>query len=410
MSGYRRFVAYVYEYEGRKKGNGKGFVKVEVRDGICRMQFRLSGVYGQESFPCEIYGYVRDKEKQECEAVYLGTCDLAGEIIAFSLELPGENVSESGYSIDDFNGMVFLAGDVMYGTGWDENPVRLDEIRFGKVDEKEREEESDERLKEELEISEELEEPENTEKEEKLREQEKAKEEDSVEERKDEKGESKKEKELEMQENPFPPTPSILEEVGDECREEIRETGKIEEIEEIEQTQEAENKAGSEVEMPESEVPESEMEEGVEEKLEESEKPNEFEESNESEELNELEESFYCPFKDGEFEQCTKIGLLDYNQLNPRDQGLLNNNFLRYGWRRYKHALIGKDTKRNCYILGVPGTYNRQEALMAGMFGFPYFKEAKCETTEMSAQEVQGHFGYWYRSINPPDRNRGNRS
>lgn len=49
MSGYRRFIAYVYEYEGRKKGNGKGFIKVEVRDGVCRMQFRLSGVYGQEN-------------------------------------------------------------------------------------------------------------------------------------------------------------------------------------------------------------------------------------------------------------------------------------------------------------------------------------------------------------------------
>ena len=330
MSGYRRFVAYVYEYEGRKKENGKGFVKVEVRDGVCRMQFRLSGVYGQETLPCEIYGYVREEEKQECEAVYLGTCDLAGEIIAFSLELPEKNVSESRYSINDFNGMVFLADDVMYGTGWDENPVCLDEIRFEKNKE-EREEETEKELEKNLE--EETEEP-----------------------------------ELEIQENPFPPTPSILEEVGEECQEEIIETGEIEEIEE---------------------------------KLEEPEEP---------EESSELEESFYCPFKDGEFEQCTKIGLLDYNQLNPCDQGLLNNNFLRYGWRRYKHALIGKDTKRNCYILGVPGTYNRQEALMAGMFGFPYFKEAKCETTEMSAQEVQGHFGYWYRSINPPDRNRGNRS
>ena len=175
--------------------------------------------------------------------------------------------------------------------------------------------------------------------------------------------EETEEPELEIQENPFPPTPSILEEVGEECQEEIIETGEIEE------------------------------------KLEE---PEELEEPEKSEKLEESE--------DGEFEQCAKIGLLDYNQLNPCDQGLLNNNFLRYGWRRYKHALIGKDTKRNCYILGVPGTYNRQEALMAGMFGFPYFKEAKCETTEMSAQEVQGHFGYWYRSINPPDRNRGNRS
>ena len=142
MSGYRRFVAYVYEYEGRKKGNGKGFVKVEVRAGVCRMQFRLSGVYGQETLPCEIYGYVRDGERQECEAVYLGTCDLAGEIIAFSLELPEENVSESGYSIDDFNGIVFLTADVMYGTGWDENPVCLDEIRFGKQKEEKGKEES----------------------------------------------------------------------------------------------------------------------------------------------------------------------------------------------------------------------------------------------------------------------------
>ena len=342
MSGYRRFVAYVYEYEGRKKGNGKGFVKVEVRDGVCRMQFRLSGIYGQKVLPCKIYGYVREEEKQECEAVYLGTCDLAGEIIAFSLELPEKNVSESRYSINDFNGMVFLADNVMYGTGWDENPVRLDEIRFEKNKE-EREEETEKELEKNLE--EETEEP-----------------------------------ELEIQENPFPPTPSILEEVGEECQEEIIETGEIGEIEE---------------------------------KLEEPEEPEEsgeLEESEEPEESSELEESFYCPFKDGEFEQCAKIGLLDYNQLNPCDQGLLNNNFLRYGWRRYKHALIGKDTKRNCYILGVPGTYNRQEALMAGMFGFPYFKEAKCETTEMSAQEVQGHFGYWYRSINPPDRNRGNRS
>ena len=335
MSGYRRFVAYVYEYEGRKKGNGKGFVKV----GVCRMQFRLSGIYGQKVLPCKIYGYVREEEKQECEAVYLGTCDLAGEIIAFSLELPEKNVSESRYSINDFNGMVFLADNVMYGTGWDENPVCLDEIRFEKNKE-EREEETEKELEKNLE--EETEEP-----------------------------------ELEIQENPFPPTPSILEEVGEECQEEIIETGEIEE----------------KLEEPEE--------------LEEPEKSEKLEESEES---SELEESFYCPFKDGEFEQCAKIGLLDYNQLNPCDQGLLNNNFLRYGWRRYKHALIGKDTKRNCYILGVPGTYNRQEALMAGMFGFPYFKEAKCETTEMSAQEVQGHFGYWYRSINPPDRNRGNRS
>ena len=28
MAGYRRFIAYVYEYPDGKKGNGKGFIKV----------------------------------------------------------------------------------------------------------------------------------------------------------------------------------------------------------------------------------------------------------------------------------------------------------------------------------------------------------------------------------------------
>ena len=54
-----------------KKGNGKGFVKVEVRDGVCRMQFRLSGVYGQETLPCEIYGYVREEEKRNVKQFIL---------------------------------------------------------------------------------------------------------------------------------------------------------------------------------------------------------------------------------------------------------------------------------------------------------------------------------------------------
>lgn len=123
----------------------------------------------------------------------------------------------------------------MYGTGWDENPVCLDEIRFEKNKE-EREEETEKELEKNLE--EETEEP-----------------------------------ELEIQENPFPPTPSILEEVGEECQEEIIETGEIEE----------------KLEEPEE--------------LEEPEKSEKLEESEES---SELEESFYCPFKDGEFEQCAK--------------------------------------------------------------------------------------------------------
>ena len=32
MPGYRRFIAYVYEYVQGKKGDGKGFIKSQKRD------------------------------------------------------------------------------------------------------------------------------------------------------------------------------------------------------------------------------------------------------------------------------------------------------------------------------------------------------------------------------------------
>ena len=45
MSGYRRFIAYVYEYREGRKGEGRGFIKVEARNGTCRMRCKLTGIY-----------------------------------------------------------------------------------------------------------------------------------------------------------------------------------------------------------------------------------------------------------------------------------------------------------------------------------------------------------------------------
>ena len=41
LAEYRRFVAYVYEYQKEKKGSNCGFVKIEVRGEICRIELHL---------------------------------------------------------------------------------------------------------------------------------------------------------------------------------------------------------------------------------------------------------------------------------------------------------------------------------------------------------------------------------
>ena len=61
MADYRRFIAYVYEYTQGKKGSGRGFIKVEARNGVCRMNFKLEGISGRGEVPTQVYGYVREK-------------------------------------------------------------------------------------------------------------------------------------------------------------------------------------------------------------------------------------------------------------------------------------------------------------------------------------------------------------
>ena len=41
MSGYRRFVAYVYEYQKGKKGRNCGFIRVEAKEQVCRMEAHI---------------------------------------------------------------------------------------------------------------------------------------------------------------------------------------------------------------------------------------------------------------------------------------------------------------------------------------------------------------------------------
>ena len=41
MSEYRHFIAYIYEYQNGDKKKNAGFVKVNIRNGICRIQMKI---------------------------------------------------------------------------------------------------------------------------------------------------------------------------------------------------------------------------------------------------------------------------------------------------------------------------------------------------------------------------------
>lgn len=309
MAGYRRFIAYVYEYQDEKKGNGKGFIKVESRDGICRMQYKLSGVCADTDVPAKIYGYIRREES--CEGVLLGECNLAGGNIQFEQEMTSQNIGGSLYSLENLCGLIILTDSgIMYGSGWDDKPIRLGEILLTK--EAMRKEEEEEIAVEPVLEDEEMETAET----EQAVQQEIIEEEENLEERA-----------MENQEENF-----------------------------------------------QEELPEPQM---AEQSVEKSEEP--------------------AVFRDHAFCDCRKINPGDFKMLNRKDQGILYNNFLRHGFSRHGFVILARREEDDQYILGVPGYYERQEALMANMFGFPYFKEAGRDRNG-----TQG-FGYWYRFIERPN-------
>ena len=45
MTDYRRLISYIYEYEGKDKGKNTGFVKLETRNGQCRLNVSVKKIY-----------------------------------------------------------------------------------------------------------------------------------------------------------------------------------------------------------------------------------------------------------------------------------------------------------------------------------------------------------------------------
>lgn len=131
MAEYRRFVAYIYEYVNGIKGENAGFVKVESRNGICRIQLHLQSVPKEET-SLQVDGFVRTQN--HVGVIPLGICRVNGNIAEFKGNTPHRNFGNSDYTLDQIAGM-FLEGEngSVFATAWDNEPVDVDELkRFAK--------------------------------------------------------------------------------------------------------------------------------------------------------------------------------------------------------------------------------------------------------------------------------------
>ena len=344
MKEYRRFVAYVYEYQKGKKGRNCGFIRVEAREQSCRLEVHLLCPGLTPDVKCEVFGFVRNAGLMDGKLI--GSCMTEESRADCVLETDRNSMGGSGAPLEKIGGMVLITENgAFFGTEWDDQPIRPENFR--RTESRKREEAlASDRGKRQKE-------PEPEEKEEVRRKEPEPEEKEEVRRKEPEEEVRQKEPEAEEKEEVKQEEPEIEKKP---CAEQGRDRGQ--------------NK----------------------------------EEAAEPEVKAQAVSSFSQPFSvgepveafaDGEIYDCRKIQLRDLAVLYPRDCSLRNNRFVQHGQYHFGHLLLGRN-RLGQYILGVPGGYDQQERFMANMFGFPYFRESR----QIRLPRARG--GYWYRLINSP--------
>ena len=368
MKEYRRFVAYVYEYQKGKKGRNCGFIRVEAREQSCRLEVHLLCPGLTPDVKCEVFGFVRNAGLMDGKLI--GSCMTEESRADCVLETDRNSMGGSGAPLEKIGGMVLITENgAFFGTEWDDQPIRPENFRRTENRKREealvpdrgkRQEEPEAEEKEEVRRKE----PEPEEKEEVRQEEPEAEEKAEVRQEEPEAEVRQKEPEAEEKAEVRQEEPEVKTEVKQEDpeieKEPYTEQGRDGEQNKEEETEpEVKAQAVSSFSQPLS------VGEPVE------------------------------AFADGEIYDCRKIQLRDLAVLYPRDCSLRNNRFVQHGQYHFGHLLLGRN-RLGQYILGVPGGYDQQERFMANMFGFPYFRESR----QIRLPRARG--GYWYRLINSP--------
>ena len=399
MTDYRRLISYIYEYEGKDKGKNTGFVKLETRNGQCRLNVSVKKIY-MGGNPTGVYLLGRGGKE-----TFLGNLFVRGGNGEFRASVDAGNVDGAGTGLELYYGLSIH--DVKnswrsYRTIWEDVELSGAEEGAGQAGTRmsgtrmsgTKKESGEEKLllsgtKTAAEIL---------------------------------PGVETLEPELVIA--------NAVQEIEEEIAQEETHAGQMEEFAKTEFSGEMRNPEGirnpGEMKSPEKTEGSGEAENpGKTEGSVGTENPGKTEDSSretvQSPELENPEVLKYLQEMEAaasDPEQLwaelrksyPKIQAFDYEDgceiltIRPQDIGRLpreswgygNNSFLLHGYYSFRYIILfrlggGKGKPR--YLIGVPGHYYSNEKYMASMFGFPNFVLSKKQPPN------DGRFGYWYADI-----------
>lgn len=342
---YRRFVSYIYEYPGGKKGENCGFVRVEIRNGICQMGFWLKACGFREESSLRIFGLVREQKK--LVGVPIGELGAGPSGAAGRVSFQEQEIGNSPYGVDQLVGLLLISErGRKFATQWGDEPLPLAFFEEWKKN-------PDSRQKE-------MPDPE--------------------------------ERESDIPEPPkdYDP-PADIEKKGSEEETDQKEPER-ETKGDCVYSESSEKTVPMAAEMP---VCQPEICQDTAEK-ETAESSARGEKGKTSWAMIQEKCVHFHPFPDDSMTECVRIGRQEMAALKRMGWMIERNPFMNHGLNSYSHLLLGRDAEKpGVYYLGVPGVFNTNEQFMAGMFGFSQFRAAN----PPAEGKVPGSYGYWCRRI-----------
>ncbi|MCD8078113.1 MAG: hypothetical protein LUE63_07035, partial [Lachnospiraceae bacterium] len=128
MMEYKRFVSYLYRYEGGQRERNAGFVRLEVRNSQCRIRIFLHHLPEMQT---EGEAWMFRQEGERFQMVPLGRFTVREGGVEVCLATRADSFLDTGLPVTAFRGLaVFLgAEERLYLTVWDDEPVNLAVIR-----------------------------------------------------------------------------------------------------------------------------------------------------------------------------------------------------------------------------------------------------------------------------------------
>lgn len=149
MKEYRRFVAYVYEYQKEKKGRNCGFIQVEAKEQNCRMEVHLLCPGLLPESKCEIFGFVRNSGLMD--GILVGECRTGESRADCVVETDRESLGGSGIPLEKIGGMILLTeSGGFFGTEWDDRAIRPENFRRVKLQKEKKEGRKESEIQEEV--------------------------------------------------------------------------------------------------------------------------------------------------------------------------------------------------------------------------------------------------------------------